>query len=215
VKIETIDNPGWSMEINFAQTPLRYVPFSLVNIDNGDDDWYVCTDESCYIQSLSPFKEIIIPDVFAAHGDPYKLIIMLNTFQSWVNSNLPEYRLEQQNDGDQPTNQSEILAWLMCWYASNCDGDWEHCYGISIKLVPPSIWEIQINIEETNLEDKPFTTIDTKNSDKDWIYCFVEQTNLFYSPTEIINQKFHGSGDLTKLEMILNIFRNWAQKPFK
>lgn len=26
----------------------------------------------------------------------------------------------------------DSLKWLQEWYIQNCDGDWEHCYGIEI-----------------------------------------------------------------------------------
>lgn len=29
----------------------------------------------------------------------------------------------------------DILKWLENWYSSNCDGDWEHLYGITIRTL--------------------------------------------------------------------------------
>ena len=29
--------------------------------------------------------------------------------------------------------KENMLEWLMNWYESNCDGDWEHSYGVKIE----------------------------------------------------------------------------------
>ena len=33
-------------------------------------------------------------------------------------------------DPDQST-----LTWLQAWYMSNCNGDWEHGYGVSVRTL--------------------------------------------------------------------------------
>jgi hypothetical protein len=32
-------------------------------------------------------------------------------------------------------SMGEILPWLQGWYATQCDGDWEHEYGVSIETL--------------------------------------------------------------------------------
>ncbi|WP_209980006.1 Imm53 family immunity protein [Paenibacillus eucommiae] len=42
------------------------------------------------------------------------------------------------------------------WYAENCDGDWEHCYGIRVSTIDNLGWAIDIQLEGTYLEDMDF-----------------------------------------------------------
>lgn len=69
IKIATLDNPGWSVKIDIADTPLMYKPFSEIKIDNGDSDWLFCKVEN---------------NIFAGVGDPLKLTVILKGFREWV-----------------------------------------------------------------------------------------------------------------------------------
>jgi hypothetical protein len=40
--IDTLDNSGWAVRINLANTPMKSVPFEKIEVDNGDNDWFVC-----------------------------------------------------------------------------------------------------------------------------------------------------------------------------
>lgn len=93
----------------------------------------------------------------------------------------------------------DSLKWLENWYKSNCDGDWEHCYGVRISTLDNPGWSVKINLMETDLEDKIFEKINIDNGDDDWIVCFIQ------------DGKFNGVGDPDKLEKILEIFKEWAE----
>jgi len=44
------------------------------------------------------------------------------------------------------------LLWIQKWYKSQCNGDWEHEYGVKIETVDNSGWYVTINLMDTNLE---------------------------------------------------------------
>jgi hypothetical protein len=44
------------------------------------------------------------------------------------------------------------LAYLMAWYASHCDGDWEHQFGVTINTLDNPGWHLKIDLAETELE---------------------------------------------------------------
>lgn len=92
-----------------------------------------------------------------------------------------------------------MLDWLMKWYKLNCDGDWEHMYGVKIYTVDNPGWSVNIDLLDTSLENKPFKKIQVDNGDDDWIVC-ITKDNIF-----------KGGGDLKKLETILKIFRDWVE----
>ena len=97
----------------------------------------------------------------------------------------------------------DILNWLMKWYQSNCDGYWEHLYGINIETLDNPGWSVDINLNDTTFENKIFNSIKYHKSDNDWIICRVE------------NSIFKGGGDSSKLEEIFKIFKSWIESDDK
>jgi hypothetical protein len=39
VKLVTIDNPGWSLDVNVNETPAAGTPAAPTNIERSEDDW--------------------------------------------------------------------------------------------------------------------------------------------------------------------------------
>ncbi|MDQ4120753.1 MAG: immunity 53 family protein [Acidobacteriota bacterium] len=92
-----------------------------------------------------------------------------------------------------------VLDEIQKWYASNCNGDWEHGYGVEIETLDNPGWFVKIDLEETNLHGKSFEKFEKELSDEIWIHCRVE------------DNKFLGFGDEYKLEEILKVFLDWAK----
>lgn len=93
----------------------------------------------------------------------------------------------------------DILAWLRDWYESNCDGYWEHMYGVKIETLDNPGWAVDIDLEDTYLEEVEFNEVHIYIDDSDWMICKVE------------DGVFKGDGDIYKLEKILRIFYKWAE----
>lgn len=94
----------------------------------------------------------------------------------------------------------EVLNNLINWYASNCNGDWEHTYGVKIDTLDNPGWTLQIDLLETSLSEKSFSVIQIERNESDWIFCTVE------------NGIFKGSGGLYNLEELISIFLSWVGK---
>ena len=94
----------------------------------------------------------------------------------------------------------DILKKINEWFRSNCNGDWEHGYGITMETLDNPGWMVKIYLYDTELEDKLFETIVIKNNNNDWLECKVE------------NYFFIGMGDVDKLETILQIFYEWQNR---
>ena len=85
------------------------------------------------------------------------------------------------------------------WYKKNCDGDWEHQYGIQIGTLDNPGWEVRIDLALTELEDLNIEYKLFQQADDDW-YGF-----------SVKNKVFEGAGDPDKLETILEKFREIAE----
>lgn len=88
------------------------------------------------------------------------------------------------------------LEWLGEWYQRNCDGGWEHSYGIKIETLDNPGWHVSIDLKETDYYNLQIDKLNQDNGDNDWITC------------SITDGVFKGFGDNLKLDKIIQIFRN-------
>lgn len=90
------------------------------------------------------------------------------------------------------------VSWLQGWYKSQCNGDWEHYYGVKIDTLDNPGWSIFIDISGTELESVTFNSIKIERSEEDWIHCKVE------------DNQFRGAGGSLNLLELLDTFRSWV-----
>ena len=48
--IETIDNPGWSVSINLLDTDLQEKEFKKVELEESEDDWFICFKKKLFFR---------------------------------------------------------------------------------------------------------------------------------------------------------------------
>ena len=94
---------------------------------------------------------------------------------------------------------SDNIEIISKWFLQQCDGDWEHEYGIKIETLDNPGWHITIDLQFTSLES---LAIEEKvdHSDNDWYFL------------EIKNNQFKAAGDPLKLNFILDKFVEIIQK---
>jgi len=49
-----------------------------------------------------------------------------------------------------------LIEQIQAWYAAQCNGDWEHQYGISIDTLDNPGWCVTIDLTRTSLENVVF-----------------------------------------------------------
>lgn len=92
-----------------------------------------------------------------------------------------------------------LIKWLEEWYSSQCDGDWEHSYGLKIDTRDNPGWFVSISLLETDLENKQFEPVVIERNENDWIHCKLNKGN------------FEGCGGPSNLEEIITVFKNWVE----
>jgi len=55
------------------------------------------------------------------------------------------------------------------WYASHCDGDWEHDERIRISTLDNPGWRLWINLEDTELEGRVVPRTRAELSELEWL----------------------------------------------
>ena len=103
------------------------------------------------------------------------------------------------------------LAWLMEWYVAQCDGDWEHRFGLEIGTLDNPGWSLAIDLDGTRLAGRSFAPvayniseqerIEGPAGDKSWWDCRVEGSTF---------KAFGGPRDLGNL---IAVFRQWVETP--
>ena len=94
----------------------------------------------------------------------------------------------------------DILTWLIDWYRENCDGDWEHSYGVRIETIDNPGWAIKIDLSDTNLAGKVLERTLVEKSDTDWYSISSDGIS------------FDGHGDPSKLEDLIRYFKDFAEQ---
>jgi len=95
---------------------------------------------------------------------------------------------------------SNIFVRLQNWYEANCNGDWEHTYGIKIENIDNPGWSLKIDLEDSYLQNIHFEECNYQDEDEnDWVLCRKE------------GFKYLGYGGPQNLEKLLGIFLEWAE----
>jgi hypothetical protein len=69
LKIETLDNPGWAVEIDLGGTPYAGAVIAPLDMRRSDRDWLVYKTED---------------DKFRAHCGPLNLTEAIEAFRRWI-----------------------------------------------------------------------------------------------------------------------------------
>ena len=99
----------------------------------------------------------------------------------------------------------DVMTWLSQWYARQCDGDWEHSYGISIDTLDNPGWIVTINLTDTDLSDKSLDEVvfnmDASDGDPTahWHHC------------KVADEQFVGACGVHDLTTVIGIFRAFAE----
>lgn len=89
---------------------------------------------------------------------------------------------------------------LQEWYSANCNGDWEHQYGVKINTLDNPGWEVVIDLADTKAENLEIEYKLYQETADDWYGYSIE------------NGVFKAAGDPTKLGMLFKIFKDSVTK---
>lgn len=92
------------------------------------------------------------------------------------------------------------LVWLENWYKTQCNGDWEHAYGIRIETLDNPGWKISVSLENTKWENEILEMKQIENSESDWYAFGIKEKN------------FIGAGDPAKLDYLIGLFRKFIEE---
>lgn len=91
------------------------------------------------------------------------------------------------------------LKKLSDWYLAQCDGLWEHRWGLSITTIDNPGFALEINLEGTPLADVEFERVDVDyDTDDHWYTCWKEAST------------FNAAGSPSRIEDMIEHFLAWS-----
>ena len=92
----------------------------------------------------------------------------------------------------------DTIQKLQLWYKDQCNGLWEHQYGLSIDTLDNPGWVVLIDLVGTDLQTVQMEPIIQERTDTDWHHCKID------------GGKFVGNGGPLNLDDILRTFLELA-----
>ena len=100
------------------------------------------------------------------------------------------------------------LEGLQRWYLAQCDGDWEHTYGVEIGTLDNPGWMLSVHLEGTELSGRPFDRVEISRSETDWLVCWV---GLPERATQVRAEAFLAACGPQNLPEVIGRFLSWAE----
>jgi hypothetical protein len=72
----------------------------------------------------------------------------------------------------------ESFSLLERWYSSQCDGDWEHQYGVHIGTLDNPGWTLKIDLCGTDAEGRTLDRVKIERAEANWIHYWVERNQF-------------------------------------
>ena len=66
------------------------------------------------------------------------------------------------------------LSTLERWYASQCNGDWEHGVGVTVESLDNPGWRVRFGLHDTKRQGSSLERVKIDRTENDWIQYWVE-----------------------------------------
>jgi hypothetical protein len=97
------------------------------------------------------------------------------------------------------TATRDVIERFQEWYEFECNGDWEHQYGVRVQTLDNPGWAVDIDLTGTAIENRFFAPLRIDRSKADWVRCKVE------------DGVFKGRGGATNLRELVTLFLQFAE----
>jgi hypothetical protein len=85
-----------------------------------------------------------------------------------------------------------VLERLTGWYQAQCNGDWEHQYGVRIETLDNPGWLVKIDLVGTSLEAARFRPVCRNTDDAGW------SNSDHWLHCHVVDRMWQGAGDEDK-----------------
>jgi hypothetical protein len=64
------------------------------------------------------------------------------------------------------------------WYVRQCNGEWEHRYGVNITTLDNPGWRVSIDLNDTAKQNVSQAKVAIERTDDDWIFYWVAENRF-------------------------------------
>jgi hypothetical protein len=89
---------------------------------------------------------------------------------------------------------------LLSWYETQCDGDWEHQFGVEIATLDNPGWQIKVDLTGTPLESIGLAPQRVDRTDSDWYQIWAD------------GNRFEAACGPLNLREVLAVFESFARR---
>ena len=93
------------------------------------------------------------------------------------------------------------MDFLQRWYAEQCNGDWEHEFGIKIETLDNPGWNLEIDLSGTGFEGQVLSKSKLVPPAGGWVWLWSD------------GQKYYSSCDELSLGLAIEQFRSFVELP--
>ena len=91
------------------------------------------------------------------------------------------------------------LSALERWYSSQCNGKWEHSYGVKVNTLDNPGWRVEIDLRDTRKQGANLDMVKVERTDDDWVHYWVEK------------RRFHIACGPRNLSEAIDLFVQWFE----
>jgi hypothetical protein len=103
---------------------------------------------------------------------------------------------------------ASLLTWVQAWYASNCDNDWEHSFGLSLTTLDNPGWHLAIDVTSTPMGGVPYAPVTAQRDPHDWITTELVDKG---SQPGVTGTSWQAHCGPLNLGEALHLFREWVR----
>lgn len=180
--IGTLDNPGWDLKVSLLGTSMQGRTRDWVLLERTENDWA---------------GWMVKDNEFGAAGGAENLVEILTMFLDWIEGNeSPPIAKEREFA---ISTHPGVVTRLQRWYASQCDGDWEHAFGADIRTIDGPGWAVIVDLADTPAEGLTTELTKIQRTESDWVDWKVK------------DKKVDATGGPGNLLEMLNISVDWIE----
>ena len=94
------------------------------------------------------------------------------------------------------------LKRLSNWYSAQCNGEWEHKFGVHVGTLDNPGWTLRVSLQGTRAEGRALDRVRIERSLNDWLHCWVDQEK----------QEFHAAMGSINLAEGVEAFLDWFER---
>lgn len=161
LSIDTMDNPGWSVYVYLERTKFNQKTCLRVTSRRSNVNWLRYKVDKNILECFCGARNLSELLTF--------VVALVEDQRNWFDKGTSKKSDKQMAKGYALDPATSHLDWLQLWYHSQCDGDWEHQYGVTMTLKKSEEWEFDIDLTYTEMQGIHLSDAEQSDPEGGWL----------------------------------------------